>query len=184
MNKENVKMKINVKQMVITAMMAAVLCILGPLAIPIGPVPLSLTLVGVYLCSYVLGAKLGALAVVVYVLLGAVGLPVFSGFAGGAAKLLGPTGGYIVGFVLTALICGIFVEKFDRWYVQLVGMILGLAACYLLGTLWFMVQAHVTFVEALATCVIPFVVFDLIKIALGMALGITIKKALTAANLI
>lgn len=193
MSKEAAKTKVGVKPLVMTAMMAAVLCILGPLSIPIGPVPLSLTLVGVYLCAYTLGSRRGTLAVFLYVLLGAVGLPVFSGFAGGPAKLFGPTGGYIVGFILTAFICGYFIEMSERLHsnikvaslaLQLVGMLIGLAACYALGTIWFSIQAHVTIAEALGTCVIPFVAFDLIKIALGMALGLTIKRALTAANLI
>ena len=190
MSREMTKTRIGVKTIAVTALMAAVLCILGPLSIPIGPVPLSLTLVGVYLCAYILGAKRGTLAVFIYMLLGAVGLPVFSGFAGGPAKLFGPTGGYIVGFLLTAFICGTFIGISDRSHgaaaivIQVVGMLIGLAACYLLGTIWFMIQAHVTFVEALGTCVIPFVAFDLIKIALGMALGLTIRKALTVANLI
>ncbi len=182
--KEIKKNAIGIRSMTATALMAAVLCVIGPFSIPIGPIPLSLALVGIYLCAYTLGAKRGTLAVFIYILLGAVGLPVFTGFAGGPAKLFGPTGGYIAGYLLTAFICGIFTERFTKWYVQLAGMVLGLIACYTLGTLWFMFQAHVSFIEALATCVIPFVVFDLIKIALGMSLGMAIKKALTAAKLV
>ncbi len=183
MSKETEMKKISTKTITITAMMAAVLCIMGPFSIPIGPVPLSLALIGVYLCAYILGAKRGTLAVLIYVLLGAVGLPVFTGFAGGAAKLFGPTGGYIAGYLLTAFICGTFVEHFEAWYIRLVGMVIGLAACYALGTAWFMVLMHVSFTEALATCVLPFIIFDMIKIALGMALGTAVKKALTAAGM-
>ena len=189
--KQITKAGFSAKTMAMTALMTAVLCILGPLSIPIGPVPLSLTLVGVYLCAYTLGSRRGTLAVLVYVLLGAFGLPVFSGFAGGPAKLLGPTGGYIVGFLLTAFICGSFIGLSERIsgkvmsvVVQAFGMLLGLFACYALGTIWFSFLADVTIVQALSTCVIPFVAFDMIKIALGMALGLTIKKALNAANLI
>ena len=183
-----------VRSMAITALMAAVLCIIGPLSVPIGPIPLSLCLVGIYLSAYVLGMKHGTIAVLIYILLGAFGAPVFTGFAGGPAKLFGPTGGYIAGYILTALICGAFIEltenkkdslnRFAAIAIQLIGMIIGLAACYLLGTLWFMFSAKVGFTQALMTCVVPFVVFDLIKIALGMTLGLTIKKALKIANLI
>lgn len=182
MTKENTK--ISVRSMSTIALMTAVLCIIGPFSVPIGPVPLSLALVGIYLSAYLLGAKKGTIAVFLYILLGTLGLPVFTGFAGGVAKLFGPTGGYIAGYILTALICGFFVERTDKIYIQFVGMVLGLIACYTLGTIWFMFQAHVSVAEALATCVIPFVAFDLIKIALGMGLGLTIKKALKAANLI
>ncbi len=184
MSREKAKTVISVRSMTVTAIMTAVLCIISPLAIPIGPVPLSLSLVGIYLCAYTLGAKRGVLAVFIYILIGAFGLPVFTGFSGGIAKLMGPTGGYIAGYLATALICGMFVEKFERWYIRGVGMLLGLLACYIPGTLWFMFQAHVSLLEALVTCVIPFIVFDLIKIALGMSLGTVLRKALTVAELI
>ena len=86
-----------VKKITFTALMTAVMCILSPLSIPIGPVPITLSVACVFLCVYTLGAKLGSVACGIYILLGLVGLPVFSGFAGGPAKLFGPTGGYIVG---------------------------------------------------------------------------------------
>ncbi len=181
---EKTKSKITTRSMAVTALMAAVLCVIGPLAIPIGPVPLSLALVGVYLCAYILGYKKGTLAVAIYILIGTVGLPVFSGFAGGPAKLFGPTGGYIAGYILTALVCGLFVEKFEQWYLHVAGMVLGLFLCYALGTAWFMFSMKVTLAEALATCVLPFILFDLIKIALALFLGASVKKALSLANLI
>ena len=181
---EKTKSKITTRSMAVTALMAAVLCIIGPLAIPIGPVPLSLALVGVFLSAYILGYKKGTLAVAIYILIGTVGLPVFSGFAGGPAKLLGPTGGYIAGYILTALISGLFAERFESWYLHILGMVLGLFLCYALGTAWFMFSMKVTLAEALATCVLPFVLFDLIKIALALLLGASVKKALSSANLI
>ncbi len=87
-----------------TALMTAVTCILGPLAIPIGPVPVSLTPLAVFLSVYILGTKRGTIAYLLYLLIGAVGVPVFSGFTGGLGKLAGPTGGYLIGFILMALI--------------------------------------------------------------------------------
>lgn len=83
--------------MVVTALMAAVTCILAPLSVPIGPVPISLTNFAIYLSLYLLDWKKGTLSYLIYLLLGLVGLPVFSGFTGGLAKLAGPTGGYIIG---------------------------------------------------------------------------------------
>ena len=100
--------------MVVTALMAAVTCILAPLSVPIGPVPISLTNFAIYLSLYLLDWKKGTLSYLIYLLLGLVGLPVFSGFTGGLAKLAGPTGGYIIGFIPMAIICGFAFEKFSN----------------------------------------------------------------------
>ena len=96
------------------ALMAAIISVLGPLSIPLPftPVPVSFTIMAVYLTTYLLGAKTGTVSVIIYILLGLAGVPVFSGFTGGAAKLVGPTGGYIIGFIFIAVIGGIFVDKF------------------------------------------------------------------------
>ena len=94
------------------AVVAAVLCVVGPWSIPIGPVPLSLATLIISLGVYVLGAKLAAASVLVYLLLGAVGLPVFSNYGAGLAKVAGPTGGYLVGYLALALVGGWFVERF------------------------------------------------------------------------
>ncbi len=174
-----------IKMITFTALMTAVMCIVSPLSIPIGPVPITLSVACVFLCVYALGTKLGTLACGIYILLGLVGLPVFSGFAGGPAKLFGPTGGYIIGYIFMALISGWFIDRFPmkRFYLQVVGMLLGLAVLYVFGTAWFVFQMKVTFAEALSMCVIPFVALDCAKIALALLLGNTLRKALTAANL-
>lgn len=106
--------KFTVYQLCFMALMAAVTCILAPLSIPIGPIPISLTNLVVYFTVYVIGLKAGTCSYCLYVLLGVVGLPVFSGYVGGPAKIAGPTGGYIVGFVLMALIGGYVIEKTNR----------------------------------------------------------------------
>jgi len=103
--------KITAYQMAVTALMAAVMCVLGPLSIPIGAVPISLTNFVICMTVWLLGAKLGTLSVAVYLALGAVGLPVFSGYGAGLAKLAGPTGGYLIGFLPMAFIGGLFIEK-------------------------------------------------------------------------
>ena len=99
------------KTMVIIGVMAAVTCILGPLslAIPVSPVPISLTNLAVYFAVYVLGMKKGTISYLIYLLIGLIGLPVFSAFTGGPAKLFGPTGGYLIGFAFMAAICGFFL---------------------------------------------------------------------------
>ncbi len=177
-------------ELVFTAVMAALCCVLGPLSIPIGAVPVSLTVVSVFLCVFVLRTKLGTLAYVIYLLLGMVGLPVFSGFTGGVAKIAGPTGGYLVGFILMAVISGLFIDKSfafqgaKRIVVQAVGMILGLAVCYLFGTVWFVILMDVSFSYAMGICVIPFLPFDALKIVICIVLGNALRKALSSAHLI
>ena len=98
-------------EITMTALMAAVTCILAPLSIPIGPVPISFTNLAIYLSLYLLGWKRGTISYLIYLLLGLVGLPVFSGFTGGPAKLAGPTGGYIIGFIVMAVIAGLVIDN-------------------------------------------------------------------------
>ena len=98
--------KLTTYQMAVTAVMAAVLCVLGPLTVPIGAVPISLANFVICLTAWLLGPKFGTLSVVIYLVLGAIGIPVFSGYGAGLAKLAGPTGGYLVGYLLLAFIGG------------------------------------------------------------------------------
>lgn len=176
----------NAKTIALIGLMAAVICIMGPLSIPLpfSPVPISLTNLAIYLTIYVLGMKKGTLSYIIYLLLGFAGLPVFSGFTSGPAKLLGPTGGYLIGFILLAVICGIFI---DRWPSKrlfcFIGMVLGTAVCYLFGTLWLAYQAGLSFYAALAAGVIPFIPGDLIKIVIAMIVGTEVRKRLKKADL-
>ena len=117
----------NTYAMTMIALMTAVTCILAPLSIPIGPVPISLTNFAIYLSLYLLDWKKGTISYFIYLLLGFAGLPVFSGFTGGVAKLAGPTGGYIVGFIPMAIIAGFVIDHCKKRWVQLVGMIVGKA---------------------------------------------------------
>ena len=124
----------------------------------------------------VLGGKRGTLAVLVYVLLGAVGVPVFAGFSGGIGALLGNAGGYIIGFIVMAVIAGLVIDNCHKPWIQLIGMIVGTIVCYLFGTIWFCIVADYTFKAALAVCVIPFIPADLIKMIIAMIIGPMIKK--------
>ena len=123
---EQKQSKTNVREMALIALMAAVTCILGPLSVPIGVVPISLTNFAIYLAIYVLGCRRGTISYIVYLLLGLVGLPVFSGFSSGVGKLFGPTGGYLIGFIFMALICGFAIDRFEAKLIpSMIGMILG-----------------------------------------------------------
>lgn len=177
--------KFTVYQLCFMALMAAVTCILAPLSIPIGPIPISLTNLVVYFTVYVIGLKAGTCSYCLYVLLGVVGLPVFSGYVGGPAKIAGPTGGYIVGFVLMALIGGYVIEKTNRNMVLvIIAWIVGTMVDYALGTTWFAYVQHCTVGYALKVCVYPFIVFDLIKIVAATFLGKAVRYALVKAGLL
>ena len=181
---EQKQSKTNVREMALIALMAAVTCILGPLSVPIGVVPISLTNFAIYLAIYVLGCRRGTISYIVYLLLGLVGLPVFSGFSSGVGKLFGPTGGYLIGFIFMALICGFFIEKWEKkLYMHFIGMVLGTAVCYVFGTAWLAYTAHMGFAAALAAGVIPFIPGDLVKIIIAMIAGPIIRKQLKRAGL-
>jgi biotin transport system substrate-specific component len=132
-----------IRDMVFTAVFAAILCVVAPLAIPIGPVPISLATFVIYLAAAVLNWKYGTLAVVVYVALGLVGLPVFSGFTGGIPKLIGPTGGFIAGYILMALVIGLIITKNARkkWSYP-AAMALGTVVLYVCGLGWVWLDAR------------------------------------------
>ena len=174
------KRKITTQQMALVAIMTALTCILAPFSLPIGPVPISLTNLVIYFSLYLLGWKLGTLSYVIYLLIGLVGVPVFSGFTAGPAKLFGPTGGYLIGFIPMAIIAGIVIDKFSQRWIQIFGMIVGTAICYAFGTAWFCIQAGYTVSAALAVCVIPFIPADLIKMVIAMIIGPEIRKRLGA----
>lgn len=164
--------------MVLVALMTAVTCILGPMAlpIPISPVPISLTNLVIYFSVALLGWKLGTLSYVIYLLLGLVGLPVFSGFSAGVGKLFGPTGGYLFGFIFMAVIAGICFEKFQNKLMIFTGLVAGTAVCYLFGTLWLAHLAGLTFTQALFAGVIPYIPGDLVKIILAILIAPEISK--------
>ena len=175
----------NTKHLALIGVMSAVLCILGPLALPIGPVPISLGSFAVYLTVYILGMKKGTISICIYILLGLVGIPVFSSFSGGVGKVMGPTGGYIVGYILLALIFGFFIDKWKTNYGFIaLGMVLGTIALYLLGTLWLAYQAEMSFQAALAAGVLPFIAGDIIKMIVAGLVGEQVRKRLWAAGIL
>ena len=177
--------KLTTYQMAVTAVMAAVLCVLGPLTVPIGAVPISLANFVICLSAWLLGPKFGTLSVAIYLVLGLVGIPVFSGYGAGLAKVAGPTGGYLVGYLLLAFIGGLFIEKSKgQPVVSAVGLILGDAACYVLGTAWFVFQMQCELGYALAVCVYPFVLLDLAKIVVSCVVGALLRKRLAQAGVL
>jgi biotin transport system substrate-specific component len=141
-------------------------------------IPFTLQTFAVMLAVLLLGGMRGTIAITVYILLGAVGVPVFSGFTGGIARLMGPTGGYIIGFLGTALVMWAF-EKIlgKKLWVYITAIILGLVVCYTFGTVWFIKLytaddgSKATLAMALSACVIPYLIPEIIKVVLALTIG-------------
>lgn len=176
--------KMKTLDMAYIGLFAVVIAICSWISIPT-VVPFTLQTFAVFLAVAVLGGKRGTLSVIVYVLLGAVGLPVFSGFKGGIGVLLNTTGGYIIGFIFSALLMWAFEKAFGKKaWALILSMILALALCYAFGTIWFMIiyannVGAVGLSAVLGWCVIPFIIPDLIKIALAFILSSRISRSVT-----
>ncbi len=174
--------KMKTIDLVYIAIFAALMAVCSWISIPM-TVPFTLQTFGVFMAVGILGGKRGTLSVIVYILLGAVGLPVFAGFAGGLGALFGSTsGGYIIGFVFSALTMWGMEKILGRSaWVQIASMVLGLIVCYIFGTVWFMVlyarqTGPVGLLTALGWCVFPFIIPDLVKIALAFVLSNRLRK--------
>lgn len=180
------KSKLSVRDMAYIALFAVMMAVCSWISIPY-VVPFTLQTFAVFLAVEVLGGRRGTVAVLVYLLMGAVGLPVFTGFSGGIGHLLGSTGGYIVGFVFTALVMwGMERIPGNRTVVLTISMVLGLLVCYAFGTAWFvMVYARTTgpvgVWTAVGWCVAPYVVPDLMKLALALVLRRRLRGAIRLA---
>ena len=193
--------------LVLCGVFTALMAVCSFITIPLGftPIPINLATLGVFLTGGILGKKYGSISLIVYILLGAVGVPVFAGFKGGLGVLAGPTGGYIIGYLAAAFLTGLLVEivftktgisagknsnenndseatpisrnktrsaksRTLRFIGIILSMIIGLAACYALGTAWFMISTGTGFVAAMISCVIPFLPGDAVKIVAGALL--------------
>ncbi|MBR6259857.1 MAG: biotin transporter BioY [Oscillospiraceae bacterium] len=171
------------KSLVYTALFAVLIVVCTWIQIP-AAVPFTLQTFAVFAATLMLGWKRALAAVAVYVALGAVGLPVFSGFRGGLGALAGPTGGYIVGFFFIALSFLLTKIKPGSRILEIASLIIGLVICYAFGTAWFVVVyakngGSMSFASALALCVLPYIIPDLLKLALAFFLTAKVKKRLT-----
>ena len=184
------------RQLTLCAVMAAVMCVLAPISIPIGPVSITGGTLAIYLTACLLGGRWGVVTTLVYLLVGFVGLPVFSNYMGGAARLAGPTGGYLVGYLPMVLLAGAVVRwsvhRFDgggkagramALAVQFGGLVLSTAVLYAFGTAWYCVQAGVDLQSALAACVFPFIPVDLVKMVIALAVCTPVRSRLEQAGL-
>ena len=167
----DMKRKIATKDLVLTALFAALTAVLAQIQLPIGPVPFNLAVFGAFLAGMLLAPAWAAASMGVYMLLGAVGIPVFAGFMGGPAVLLGKTGGYVIGYIFIALATALAVKRSVKLPVIGAAMLAGLLICYGFGTAWFMAVTGADLVSALGWCVLPFIVPDVCKGVLACVLG-------------
>ena len=165
-----------------SALFIAVTAVCSWISIPIPgtSVPINLATFAVILAGLMLGSRDGAIAMLVFLALGAIGVPVFHSFTGGMGIVFGPTGGFLIGFIFLAAIAGFFVEKFPaKIYMHVVGMIIGMAICYIFGTAWLAGQLGMSFVAALSIGVIPYLPGDTAKIIIAIIAGPQIRKAVS-----
>jgi biotin transport system substrate-specific component len=165
------------REVALVAVFAALTALGGWLALPVpfSPVPFTLQVFFVLLAGSFLGAKLGSLSQIVYLLMGLIGLPVFSRGTAGLGVLLGPTGGYLVGFILAAGFVGLFANH-EKFWLRFLVMVLGVGLIYLLGAAQLMLVAKLSWLKALSVGVLPFLAFDILKAFLAASLAPTLKK--------
>lgn len=171
-------MKLKVKDMVLVGLFAALTAVLSQISIPIPftTVPLTMQIFAVALVGIILGAKNGFISMIIYLLLGSIGMPVFAELSGGIGILLGPTGGFLLGYPFMAFIIGFVSQRYHYKVYIFIGMILGLVVDYLMGTIIFSLAMRTSIYESLLMCVLPFILLDMIKIILATSVGITINK--------
>lgn len=170
--------KMRTAELTLCAFFAALSAILSQISIPIGPVPIGLAHISVFLAAGLLGAKYGALSQIVYALLGIAGAPVFAGFRGGVGVLAGPTGGFIAGYIGCVFVTGSLIERFGSSVKALIpAMYAGWIVTYAMGLSWFMYVTNLSLPAALPVCVFPFLPGDLLKTILCAVLVNRLRTA-------
>lgn len=184
----SVKASAQIRAAVLCGLFAAFTAVFSQISLPIGPVPISCSLIAVYLAGLFLPVKTAALSQLVYLLLGIVGVPVFAGFQSGAARLAGPTGGYLLVYPVMALILSLAMVIYDKKLVRkplaaraayiVSAMLVSLIVCYAAGTAWFTVFSGSTFQKALSLTVVPFIAGDIAKIVLCTVITLSARERL------
>lgn len=178
---------LSVYDIVLCGLFAAVTVVMSQISVPVGAVPISCSLIAIYLAGTFLSVKTAVLSQVVYLLLGIVGVPVFAGFQSGVSRLAGPTGGYLVVYPIMALVISAMMIVYDRKLKDKNAAIrsafvaatylLSLVICYTMGTVWFSLYAGTGIAKALAVTVVPFIAGDIAKIAICTVITVTARKS-------
>ena len=165
----------NILDLCFISLMTAIIAIMAQIAIPLPVgVPITMQTFAIALAGITLGARKGALATLIYIILGAIGLPIFSNFTGGYQCLIGPTGGFLLSFPIMAYIIGLGTKH----NLTLPNIILGSVINLFCGALWFSLLGNIPFLTGVTTCVIPFIPATIIKIILSWIIGMNIRKRL------
>lgn len=183
-----------IREITLAGLFAAITCVLTIVSIPLPftPVPITLQVFGVVIAGAILGAKLGFLSQLTYLLIGLIGLPVYSNYGSGPAKLFGPTGGFIFGFVVAAFIIGLIIDKTSflktnmliKYIIILFSMLIGVFIIYTVGVAQLMFVLNVSLKSAIAMGAAPFIAADLIKVFVGSFIAFYARYALIKSNLI
>ena len=176
----------NTKKLVLCGVCAAIICALAPLSIPLsGLVPITFATFAVMLSGALLGGRYGALSVLIYLLIGALGVPVFSGYSSGIGVLLGPPGGYLIGYIPLAFLTGALYDRYGKskigikkYAVMITAMLSGTVVLYAFGTAWYCIVTGAGALVALTMCVVPFLLGDAAKIAAVTLLCPQLEKAI------
>ena len=172
------------RDIVIVGILTSLMCIFSVVILPINTIPITLSVFSVFFISTISGLKKSLFTVIIYILCGCLGLPVFSGFQGGFSVLFGPTGGYITGYLFISIIVGSCSDKAKKFTFQkrfnylLISSFIALILCYMLGTIQFSLITNLHIKEAVFLCVYPFILFDIIKIVMAIILAETTRKHL------
>jgi len=176
---------IPVKKLALSSLFAALIALLAQISIPLpfSPVPITGQTFGIFLVGSLLGGKWSAVSVLIYILLGAVGLPVFHQFQGGLHIIFGPTGGFLWGFVLGCYLLGKILEKKITYGTMILGMFLCMSTYFTVGALYLAFVAGLNLYQALLLGVIPFIPLDIVKLLAAAGLSLTVRKRLEKAGL-
>lgn len=178
-------MKTNVRPLIYVSFCAAIIAVLAQITIPLPLVPITGQTLAIGLVVTILGKKLGTQAVGLYILLGAIGLPVFTAFSGGLGIIFGPTGGYIIGFLPTALVIGMYFERFGYTFTHaVVANVIGMFVTLAFGAVWLKVIADLSWQAALLSGVVPFLVTGVLKAVMAASIGLVVKRRLQQANVL
>lgn len=177
--------QLKLRSMIITALFAAIIGVMAQLIIPLPLVPITGQTLAIGLAATILGARYGTISVLLYLIIGAAGVPVFAEFSGGISKLFGPTGGYLVGFIPAAFMIGYYMEKTSFTIMNaMIANTIGMVITLIFGTAWLKIAAELSWTAAIASGLTPFVIVGLIKAALASWIGIIIRKRLISAKLL
>ena len=180
------KQTLKTKNLIISALFTALICVLAQISIPTMFVPFTLALFAIFITGALLPPRYALMSVLTYLLLGAFGVPVFAGFRGGLHALIGPTGGYLVAYPIMAFVIAMFNKYFvkAKIFFLVVGMLISLILCYVLGTIWFSYSTDNSINQSLIYCVYPYIVFDCLKIVIAVLFTRKLKKNLSITNIL